>query len=98
MSLTVGDAGSAVFLPSGGVSSQPYASLFGRPLIPVEYCQTLGTEGDLILTDLSQYLLATKGNIQTDFSIHFRFVYSESVFRILVPPIYNDIVEKGSFI
>src|SRR3990167_8807947 len=27
----------------------------GRPVIPVEYCSALGTVGDIILADLSEY-------------------------------------------
>ena len=53
--------------------------------IPCEYCQTLGTEGDVILWAPSEYLLATKGNgqIKTDLSIHIRYVHDESVLRLV---------------
>jgi HK97 family phage major capsid protein len=81
MSLAVGTGGSAVFLPGGSVSSEPYASLFGRPVIPIEQAATLGTVGDCVLADLSSYLLADKGGIQTASSIHIRFLYDEQVFR-----------------
>ncbi len=39
----IGTAGVPVYLPPGGISEKPYATLFGRPVIPVEYCATLGT-------------------------------------------------------
>ena len=84
MSLSVGTGGSAVYLPPGGASSSPYASLFGRPVIPIEHCQTVGTVGDIILADMGGYILAEKGGIQTDMSIHVRFLYDESVFRFVV--------------
>jgi HK97 family phage major capsid protein/HK97 family phage prohead protease len=83
MSLAVGTGGSPVFLPGGGASDAPYASLFGRPVIPVEYCPTLGTTGDVILADFNQYVLARKA-LQTAMSIHVRFIYDESVFRFVV--------------
>jgi len=85
MSLTVGTGGSAVFLPSGGASSAPYSTLFGRPIIPNEYCASLGTEGDIILWCPSEYLLGTKrgAEIQTDLSIHLRFEFDESVLRFV---------------
>lgn len=54
MRLTVGTGGQPVFLPPGGLSERPYATLMGRPLVPVEWCPTLGAAGDLILADLSQ--------------------------------------------
>jgi HK97 family phage major capsid protein len=85
MSLTVGDGGSAVYLPSGGASSAPYSTLFGRPVIPLEQCATLGDQGDIILADWSQYLFAEKrGGVRSDVSMHVRFLYDESVFRFVV--------------
>jgi HK97 family phage major capsid protein len=53
----------------------------GRPVIPVEYCSTLGTVGDIVLADLSQYIVIDKGGVQTAESIHVRFAYDERTFR-----------------
>ncbi len=83
LNLAVGTGGSAVFLPPGGLSGSPYSTLMGRPVIPIEQCQTLGTVGDIILADFSGYILATKGGMQTDMSIHVRFIYDEEVFRFV---------------
>lgn len=83
MSLKVGTAGSPVYLPPSGASQQPYATLFGRPVIPVEYCSTLGTEGDIVLVDLDQYLMIDKGGVQSASSIHVRFIYDETTFRFV---------------
>lgn len=80
-SLAVGTGGQLVYMPPGGLSASPYATIYGRPVIPVEYCQTLGTQGDIILADFQQYLLAEKGGIEAASSIHVRFVYDESAFR-----------------
>jgi HK97 family phage major capsid protein len=85
MSLSVGTGGAPVFLPGGGVSASPYMTLFGRPIIVCEQCPTLGTIGDIILADLTGgYILAEKGGITTDVSIHVRFLYDESVFRFVM--------------
>jgi len=84
MSLAVGAGGSSVFMPGGGASVAPYATLFGRPVIPVEYCETLGTQGDVILGDFSQYVLAQKGGVQFDMSIHVAFLSDQSVFRFVL--------------
>jgi len=83
MSLMVGDGGAPVYLPAGGASQEPYSVLFGRPVIPIEQCSELGERGDIILADLSSYILAEKGGIQTDLSIHVRFLYDESVLRFV---------------
>jgi HK97 family phage major capsid protein len=81
--MTIGTAGAnmVVYTPPGGLSGAPYATLQGRPILEVEFCPDLGTPGDLILTDLSQYLTATKGGTQTAVSIYTYFESVETVFR-----------------
>lgn len=73
------------YLPPGGLSGAPFGSLMGRPVIPTEACQALGTEGDIILTDLTQYLAALKaGGIRQDVSIHLFFDYDVTAFRFVL--------------
>jgi len=76
--------GAPVYMPPGGISQAPYGTLFGRPVIPVEYCQTLGTKGDVVLADLSQYVVIDKGGVQSASSIHVRFLNDEQTFRWVV--------------
>jgi len=83
MFLTVGAGGVPVYMPAGGLSGLPYDTLYGRPVIPVEQASTLGTVGDLVLADFSHYILAKKGGLQADESIHVRFLYNERTFRWL---------------
>ena len=94
MSLAVGIGGIPVYMPANGLSGSPYASLMGRPVIAIEQCQTLGTLGDIILADMSQYILADKGGMQTAQSIHVQFTTDESVFRFVYrvdgQPIWNS--------
>lgn len=102
LGLAVGTGGSPVYLPPGGASAAPYGTLFGRPVIPVEQCQTLGTAGDIILADFGEYILIDKGAMQSASSIHVRFVYDESVFRFVYrvdgQPLWNSALTpfKGS--
>jgi len=87
MSLAVGVGGIPVYLPANGLSGSPYGSLLGRPVIPVEHASTLGTTGDIMLADLSQYLRIDKsgasGGIQAATSIHVKFLYDEHCFRFV---------------
>ncbi len=83
MSLAVGTAGAPVYLPAGGASGQPYATLYGRPVIATEYNASLGTVGDIVCVDLDQYAMIKKGGVRSDSSIHVRFIYNESTFRWL---------------
>jgi HK97 family phage major capsid protein len=84
MSLAVGTGGIPVYMPAGGLSGAPYGQLLAKPVIPIEQCATLGTVGDIILADLGGYILAEKGGIQADMSIHVQFIYDESVFRFVM--------------
>ncbi len=98
--LKVGDK--PVYIPAGGLSEKPYGTLFGRPVVPLEQCSAAGSVGDIILGDLSQYLLIDKGGINAASSIHVRFLYDESVFRFIYrvdgQPIWNKPITpyKGS--
>ena len=55
----------------------------GRPVIVHEYSQALGTAGDIVLADLSSYLLATKGGVRSDTSMHVAFTTDEMAFRAI---------------
>ncbi|MGV7223281.1 MAG: phage major capsid protein [Nitrospinales bacterium] len=77
--------GVAVYVPAGGASATPYGTLMGKPIIEIEQCSTLGDAGDIILANFGQgYMLAEKGGIQSDMSIHVRFIYDEQVFRFVL--------------
>lgn len=74
-----------VYLPANGAAGQPYASLMGRPVVPIEACQTLGDKGDIILADLSQYMSVVKtGGIRQDVSIHLWFDYDTAAYRFIM--------------
>jgi HK97 family phage major capsid protein len=83
MSLAVGTGGAPVYLPMGGAAVSPYATLMGRPVIPIEQCPVLGDTGDIILADFSQYKAIDKGGLKTDVSIHVQFTADEQVFRFV---------------
>ena len=67
---------------SGPNQNNPQGTLLGIPVIPVEYCPTLGALGDIVLADLSDYQLATKESVESAMSMHVRFLYDEMAFRI----------------
>lgn len=102
LSQTIGVGGVPVYLPAGGISGNPYGTLLGRPVVPTEYNATLGTEGDILFADFSQYVLADKGGIQAAQSMHVAFLTDEMVLRITYrvdgEPIWNSALTpfKGS--
>jgi HK97 family phage major capsid protein len=83
LTFPVGTGGVPVFLPPGGLSATPYATLYGKPVIPVEYCETLGTVGDIILANHKFYVLAIKGTPSTAWSMHLKFDYAQSAYRVI---------------
>ncbi len=78
-----GIASVGVTYQPAGTNGNPYPMLMGLPVIPSEYNATLGTAGDLILADLTQYLAIDKGPMQYASSIHVRFIYDETTFRFV---------------
>lgn len=79
----VGTGGVPVMLPPGGLSDSPYARLYGKPVIPIEYCPTLGTVGDVILANLSAYAVAVRGSMDSAYSMHLKFDYAQTAYRVI---------------
>lgn len=77
----VGTGGVPVWQPANQAAGQPNQTLLGMPIVYVEQAATLGDKGDLILADMSQYMLIDKGGIQSAMSIHVEFVADEIVYR-----------------
>jgi len=71
-----------VYVPAGGLSAAPFATLYGRPVVITEYNAALGTPGDILLADLSQYTKVDKGGVQAATSMHVAFLTDENVFRV----------------
>jgi len=59
-------------------------TLLGRPIIFTEYCQTLGTKGDLVLGNWSQYLVGTYQPLSSAESMHVRFSEHERAFKFFM--------------
>jgi len=83
MAMAVGTGGVPVYMPAGGISGAPYGTLMGRPVLPIEQCDNLGDVGDIILADLSQYIMIDKGGVQQASSIHVNFTTDETAFRFV---------------
>lgn len=81
MTLGVGTSELPSYLPPGGLSASPYGRLMGKDVVPIEYCPTLGTVGDIILADMKAYVTGTQGGLDSASSMHLRFDYLETAFR-----------------
>jgi HK97 family phage major capsid protein len=83
LNLAVGTGGQAVFVAGGNIAGAPYGTIFGRPIVALEQCKTLGTEGDIIFANFSDYLIVDRDDVQTAESIHIRFDYAETALRFI---------------
>lgn len=76
--------GGPVFVPPGGLSSSPFATLMGRPIIPTQACKSLNTPGDILFVNLMQYMTVVKsGGMRTDTSVHLYFDYAMTAYRFI---------------
>lgn len=80
LTLGSGTAVQLLYTPPGQNGNQ-YGMLLGKPVIPVEHCATAGTQGDVVLADMNQYILIDKGAPRSDSSLHVRFLNDEMTFR-----------------
>lgn len=83
MTVGTGSAAALAYLPPGGLAGKPFATLLGRPVLPIEWCSTLGAVGDIVLADLRHYVTISRGLVESALSIHLRFDYDESTFRFI---------------
>lgn len=81
MALGVGTGGQVVYMPPGGLSGTPYATLMGRPVEAIEYAPPLGTPGDIMLVDPSHYVTISKGGVVQAQSIHVEFLTDQLALR-----------------
>lgn len=73
MQLGTGSAAVLTYLPAGGLSGKPYATLMGRPVRRTEFNAAAGTKGDIALVNLQNYITINKGGVteKMDASIGF---------------------------
>lgn len=90
---TGSNSGELVYMPPTGLSDSPYATLNGRPVIPSEHCSTLGTEGDIILSNFKYFLSINKGQVNQLASPHVKFLQDllciKFTFRVSGRPAYD---------
>lgn len=79
--MTVGNQ--PVFIPGGSFANAPFGMLLGLPIVPIEFCKTVGALGDIVLGDFSQYLMVRKGGVEEAESMHVKFTTDEMAFRFI---------------
>lgn len=97
--MVVTSNGFPAYLPPGGLSSAPYATLKGRPVLVTEAASALGDEGDILFVDPMTYCLVTRGGLRSDVSIHFLFDTDRTAFRFVMrvggQPWFKDPIDRA---
>jgi HK97 family phage major capsid protein len=70
-----------IYFPPGGAQDGTVGSLFGRPIKFTGWCPALGGTGDLILADMSKYVIGYKGGVNAMSSPHVFFLTDEMAYR-----------------
>lgn len=81
--MTMSIANEPVWFPdSRSFQDAPGGLLLGRPVIPTEHSETVGTVGDIVLIDpMGYYLSRKRSGVKFDTSIHLYFDYGLQAFR-----------------
>lgn len=83
LKIAVGAGGSHVGLVQQ-MPGSPQLTILGLPLVDTEHCKAAGTQGDIILTDLSQYIIADhRSGAAIAQSDHLKFDYAQTAYRII---------------
>lgn len=80
--LTLGET--PIWMPEGGLADAPYQRILGRPVIYDDNCAAIGSKGDVMLVDLSRYILVKKGTARQDWSMHVEFLTDQMCFRMVL--------------
>jgi HK97 family phage major capsid protein len=81
MSISFGTGGVPVYLPPNGAAEAPYGTVLGLPLEFTEQSPTIGDANDIVLADLSQYIVIEKGGLTAAVSMHVKFIEDEMAYR-----------------
>lgn len=95
---TIGSSGTMpVFIAGGGMRDNAPDTIWGRPAFASDFCEAVGTPGDIVLVAPSQYHLAVRDeNPTVSDSVHVRFLYDENTLKITYrvdgAPVWNSTV------
>lgn len=81
LNFTAGSTG--ILSPYVTYTAEGVTMLRGRPVIYNEFSPTLGQVGDLLLADMTDYLMWEKGGVQAATSIHVQFLTDQTAFRFI---------------
>ena len=78
-------ANTPLWLPAGSsLVNKENETILGMPAYPFAQCSALGDAGDIVFAAMDQYLLAKKGDVRADTSIHAYWSTAQTSFRFIM--------------
>jgi len=78
-------ANTPLWLPAGSsLVNKENETIMGMPAFPFAQCSALGDKGDIVFAAMDQYLLAKKGDVRADTSIHAYWSTAQTSFRFIM--------------
>ena len=81
--LTFTSGSTGILSPYVRYDSNGVMNIYGRPVVETEFNAALGTAGDILLADMSEYLMWEKNAIEAASSIHVQFLTDQTAFRFI---------------
>jgi HK97 family phage major capsid protein len=77
--------GNFIFNPgyNSSIASKSPGTLYGIPMLLTEKAEALGTEGDIGLYDLGQYLIGDRSGLRIEESMHYQFNTDKNSWRFV---------------
>lgn len=96
-----GKAAKMLWDPEGGLGNLSYQRILGKDVLFEDSCNSLGSQGDVLLVDPKQYMLLRKGGAKQEWSMHVAFLTDEQCFRMVLrvggaPKMYQPITLKNT--
>lgn len=81
LSQSVGTGGNSVMVMN--IQNAPTFTIYGRPVIFTEKCQTLGTVGDIYFADFGYYTIGDRMALEMSSSPHVKFITDQMVWKFV---------------
>lgn len=83
LSIQSGEAAKFLWNPEGGLGGFDTQRVLNKPVLFEDSCAAVGSLGDILLIDPTQYILLTKGTARQDWSVHVEFLTAQNCFRMI---------------
>lgn len=101
LALQSGEAAKFLWNPEGGLGGFDTQRVLNKPVLYEDSCAAVGSRGDVLLIDPTQYILLVKGTARQDWSVHVEFLTAQNCFRMIfrcngAPKVNTSLTIKNS--